>query len=190
MSPQLSGADTGADAVSLVSTVSSTSTHASSPTSSSGAASQADPSAGELVPRNLSFGSAADGVPATSGAATAAQHMDSAPTTAAPESRPVTRLQRGITKPKIYTDGTVRWGMAGTIGAEEPSILEEALSDKMWVEAMNNEHSALINNKMWHLVPPPRGKNIIGCKWVYKVKRKANGSNDRYKACLVAKGYK
>jgi histone deacetylase 1/2 len=40
------------------------------------------------------------------------------------------------------------------------------------------------------LVPIPKGKNIIGCKWVYKVKRKANGTIDRYKARLVAKGYK
>lgn len=36
----------------------------------------------------------------------------------------------------------------------------------------------------------PKGKNIIGCKWVYKIKRKADGTIDRYKACLVAKGYK
>jgi histone deacetylase 1/2 len=40
------------------------------------------------------------------------------------------------------------------------------------------------------LVPIPKGKNIIGCKWVYKVKRKADGTIDRYKARLVAKGYK
>ena len=39
-------------------------------------------------------------------------------------------------------------------------------------------------------LPPPRGKNIIGCKWVYKVKHKADGSIDKYKARLVAKGYK
>jgi hypothetical protein len=43
---------------------------------------------------------------------------------------------------------------------------------------------------MWHLVPPQKGQNIIGCKWVYKTKRKQDGSLDRYKACLVAKGFK
>jgi hypothetical protein len=43
---------------------------------------------------------------------------------------------------------------------------------------------------MWHLVPPQSDRNIIDCKWVYKVKHKANGSIDRYKARLVIKGFK
>jgi hypothetical protein len=43
---------------------------------------------------------------------------------------------------------------------------------------------------MWHLVPRPKGKNIIRCKWVYKVKRKADGTIDQYKAHLIAKGFK
>jgi len=50
-----------------------------------------------------------------------------------------------------------------------------------------------IGFRRWMLsikLPPPRGKNIIGCKWVYKVKHKADGSIDKYKARLVAKGYK
>jgi len=55
---------------------------------------------------------------------------------------------------------------------------------------MQLEHDALMKNKTWHLVPPQKGMNIIGCKWVYKVKRKADGSLDRYKARLVAKGFK
>jgi histone deacetylase 1/2 len=104
--------------------------------------------------------------------------------------RPTTRLQRGITKPKVYSDGMVRWGMSGIVGVEEPSTVEEALGDERWVTTMDNEHSALVRNKTWQLVPPPKGKNIIGCKWVYKIKRKADGSIDRYKAWFVAKGYK
>ena len=55
---------------------------------------------------------------------------------------------------------------------------------------MDNEYHALMKNKTWHLVPPKRGLNVIDCKWVYKVKRKADGSLDRYKARLVAKGFK
>jgi len=104
--------------------------------------------------------------------------------------RPTTRAQHGIHKPKTYTDGTVCWGMFGASVPEEPKLVEEAFHDSRWVEAMNAEHNALIQNKTWRLVTAPKGKNIIGCKWVYKVKKKADGTVDRYKARLVAKGYK
>jgi histone deacetylase 1/2 len=106
------------------------------------------------------------------------------------QQRPSTRLQQGISKPKVYTDGTVRWCMLASSAIEEPSTVDEALGDTKWVSAMDAEHQALLRNKTWHLVPPQKGKNVIGCKWVYKIKRKADGSIDRYKACLVAKGYK
>jgi histone deacetylase 1/2 len=39
-------------------------------------------------------------------------------------------------------------------------------------------------------VPPSQGTNIIDCKWVLKIKKKSNGSVERYKARLVAKGFK
>jgi histone deacetylase 1/2 len=55
---------------------------------------------------------------------------------------------------------------------------------------MNSEYQALLRNKTWKLVPRPKGKNIIGCKLVYKNKKKADGTIDRYKARLVAKGFK
>jgi hypothetical protein len=55
---------------------------------------------------------------------------------------------------------------------------------------MDQEFSALQNNGTWTLVPHESGRNIIDCKWVYKIKRKADDTIDRYKARLVAKGFK
>jgi hypothetical protein len=39
------------------------------------------------------------------------------------------------------------------------------------------------------LVDLPRGKFVIGYKWVYKIKTKSNGTIVQYKAHLVAKGF-
>ncbi|KAK1629341.1 hypothetical protein QYE76_003656 [Lolium multiflorum] len=55
---------------------------------------------------------------------------------------------------------------------------------------MHDEYKALIDNKTWHLVPPSSTRNIIDCKWVYRVKKNADGTIDRYKARLVSKGFK
>jgi hypothetical protein len=54
---------------------------------------------------------------------------------------------------------------------------------------MDEEMIALDANKTWELVPLPKRKKAIGCKWVYKVKHNSNGNISRYKARLVAKGY-
>ncbi|WVZ48786.1 hypothetical protein U9M48_000195 [Paspalum notatum var. saurae] len=106
----------------------------------------------------------------------------------AQQNRPSTRLQHGIRKPKEYTDGTVRYAYMTESG--EPCTLQEALGDKNWKTAMDEEYNALMKNKTWHLVPMSGNKNVIDCKWVYKIKRKADGSIERYKARLVAKGFK
>jgi hypothetical protein len=98
---------------------------------------------------------------------------------------PHTRLQAGIWKPKIFKDGTVRYGNSAI--AEEPGDLSAALGDPRWKAAMNSEFYALVRNKTWHLVPPAPGQNLIDCKWVFKIKRKADGTIDHYKARLVAK---
>jgi hypothetical protein len=55
---------------------------------------------------------------------------------------------------------------------------------------MEDEYRALMKNKTWRLAPPTPDKNLIDCKWIYKVKHKADGSIDCYKARLVAKGFK
>jgi hypothetical protein len=54
---------------------------------------------------------------------------------------------------------------------------------------MTDELKALEASNTWSLTHLPPGKHPIGCKWVYKVKLKADGSFERYKVRLVAKGY-
>ena len=54
---------------------------------------------------------------------------------------------------------------------------------------MRNEYDALIKNGTWKLVDLPNGTKPIGCKWVYKNKYKLDGSLNKHKERLVAKGY-
>jgi hypothetical protein len=54
---------------------------------------------------------------------------------------------------------------------------------------MSKELETLAANNTWVLTSLPPGKQPIGCKWVYKLKFKSDGTIERYKARLVAKGY-
>ena len=54
---------------------------------------------------------------------------------------------------------------------------------------MNNEIKALEDNQTWEITELQKGKRAIGCKWIYKLKLKQDGTIDRHKARLVAKGY-
>ncbi|PKI64786.1 hypothetical protein CRG98_014782 [Punica granatum] len=54
---------------------------------------------------------------------------------------------------------------------------------------MEEEYLALLQNHTWELVPSSPTQNVVGCKWVYRIKQKADGTIDRYKARLVAKGF-
>jgi hypothetical protein len=71
----------------------------------------------------------------------------------------------------------------------EPTSYSEACQHEHWVKAMHSELQALEQNKTWTIVTLPAGVKPIGSKWVYKIKRKADGSIERFKARLVAKGY-
>jgi hypothetical protein len=105
----------------------------------------------------------------------------------------VTRLVRGIVHPWKFTVGTIRYNPKCGFSVTSPQelrCLAETLEDPRWKEARNSEFSALLKNKTWHLDSPGQAQNNIDCKWVYKVKTKADGSIDRYKEWLVAKGFK
>lgn len=75
------------------------------------------------------------------------------------------------------------------VDAENISF-EEAVRDKKWQTAMNEEIKAIDRNNTWELVELPKGSQPIGVKWVFKKKMNAQGDIERYNARLVAKGYK
>ena len=60
-----------------------------------------------------------------------------------------------------------------------------AQNSKKWMAVMRVEDDAIVKNGTWYLCDLPLGKKTIGTKWVYKLKRKPNGSVDCYKARLV-----
>jgi hypothetical protein len=107
----------------------------------------------------------------------------------------LTRSKNNITKPKKSFDGTSNHPLphalltVTALDEVEPTCHSTAIKHPKWREAMNAEFDALLKNQTWHLVPPSATQNIIGCKWVFRIKRKANGTIERYKARLVAKGF-
>ena len=54
---------------------------------------------------------------------------------------------------------------------------------------MKKELVALSKNHTWDLVTLPPGKSVIGCKWIYKIKTRSDGSIECYKTRLIAKGF-
>ncbi|KAK1595157.1 hypothetical protein QYE76_048231 [Lolium multiflorum] len=114
--------------------------------------------------------------PAVSSAGSSALEADAPAAPSSSPPGPRTRLQKGIRQPKQYTDGTVRYGMLSSTG--EPRNLPDALKDTQWRAAMQDEYDALMLNKTWTLVPPSPNKNVIDCKWVYRIKRRADGTID------------
>ena len=108
-----------------------------------------------------------------------------------------TRSRNHISKPKSFTDGTMKYPLPHALLADgidvnisaEPTCYTSAMKDPKWRAIMNLEFDALLKNQTWELVPSHLAWNIVGCKWVFRIKRLADGSVERYKARLVAKGF-
>jgi len=76
--------------------------------------------------------------------------------------------------------------------AMDPQSLEEARRRKdwpRWEEAMRVKLNALKKAGTWGVVERPKGRNVVACKWVFRIKKDAAGQIEHYKARLVAKGF-
>ncbi|MCI20233.1 retrovirus-related pol polyprotein from transposon TNT 1-94, partial [Trifolium medium] len=63
------------------------------------------------------------------------------------------------------------------------------MSDPRWLNAMQTEYKALMDNNTWSLVSLPSHRKAIDCKWIFTVKENPDGSVNKLKARLVAKGF-
>jgi hypothetical protein len=106
-----------------------------------------------------------------------------------------TRSMNIIIQQRQLTDGTIRYPIPRVLLAEtqsagvEPTCFSKAIIVPKWRNAMQVEFNALLQNQTWVLVPPQSSHNVVGRKWVFKLKRRADGSIERHKARLVAKGF-
>ena len=105
------------------------------------------------------------------------------------------RPQRNRVAPERLGSKTGEWWNYATLAVsdtDEPKNMNDALNGddaQKWKDAADAEYKSLIKNNTWNLVDLPDGKNLVGCKWLFKVKRDADLSINRYKVCLVAQGY-
>ncbi|GKC56600.1 putative RNA-directed DNA polymerase [Tanacetum coccineum] len=72
---------------------------------------------------------------------------------------------------------------------EDPSNVEQTLKSEKWKNVMDVEMDALMRNGTWDKCILPQGKKPVGCRWIFTIKYKPDGTIERYKARLVAKGY-
>ncbi|GKV05181.1 hypothetical protein SLEP1_g17219 [Rubroshorea leprosula] len=96
-----------------------------------------------------------------------------------------TRSLNNIFKPKILFQAMSQCPTP----LSEPTCVTQALKDPNWRRAMSEEFSALVRQGTWELVLPSPDHHLIGCKWVFRLKRAPDGRLERYKARLVAKGF-
>lgn len=103
----------------------------------------------------------------------------------------LTRVKARIFKQKmlISTKHPLRIALLASSVPQEPTSYTQGSKSVEWRQAMGIEFDAFVKQGTWTLVPYNLVFHLVGCKWVYKVKQRADGTMDRFKARLVAKGY-
>ncbi|KAL2512601.1 Uncharacterized protein Adt_18201 [Abeliophyllum distichum] len=95
-------------------------------------------------------------------------------------------------EPQRLSDFSIAYASYQELVDEKPNTYVEAIKSEKsveWFSTMKGEMSSFVRNQTWDLVPKPKDKSIVGCKWFYKVKEGTTESEPvRYKARLVAKG--
>ncbi|KAJ4763435.1 Pol [Rhynchospora pubera] len=81
-------------------------------------------------------------------------------------------------------------GHCAFVSQLEPKSFKEANVDPNWIVAIQEELNQFERNQVWELVPLPKGKQVIGTKWVFRNKLSEDGIVVRNKARLVAQGFK
>ena len=100
----------------------------------------------------------------------------------------ITRSKNGISKPKAFIAIQALTAKIDYTKLEPPSF-KIVVQYPQWSKAMDEEFEALQRQGTWIFVPSYPCQNVVGCKWVYKLKRNSDGSISHYKAKLVAKGF-
>lgn len=95
-----------------------------------------------------------------------------------------TCAKASIFKPKLYNVFKPTCDLS-----LEPNHVSTVLANPRWKEAILLEYDALVRNGPWSLVYVTSDTHVISNKWVCKVKHKAYGNVERYKARIVAKGF-
>ena len=72
--------------------------------------------------------------------------------------------------------------LLGLVSLIEPTSIEEALLDKDWILAMEEELNQFSKNDVWDLVQKPKGVHVIGTRWVFKNKLNEKGEVVKNKA--------
>lgn len=108
-----------------------------------------------------------------------------------PQEERVLRNRDRIRRPSRYDDG-IDPDIILLAEGEEPQSYQEAITSShatQWKRAMDEEIESLKKNNTWSIVCRQDGRKPIENRWIYKLKKKPDGSIDRFKARLVAKGY-
>ncbi|KAL2471752.1 Retrovirus-related Pol polyprotein from transposon TNT 1-94 [Abeliophyllum distichum] len=101
------------------------------------------------------------------------------------------RERRPCREPQNLSNFTIAYASYQELVDKEPNTYVEAIKSEKsveWFSTMRGEMSSFVRNQTWDLVPKPKNKSIVGCKWVYKVKEGTTESEHvRYEARLIAK---